>query len=73
MWRLITSTHTRPGGGGISFRPTIRTSGRLYLIFAICAGLIGTMLSIIIRAELMEPGMHVFPLDFGDHVRRRLD
>src|SRR5271165_903571 len=36
--------------------------GTMYLIFAICAGLSGTVLSIAIRAELMSPGIQVFPL-----------
>jgi cytochrome c oxidase subunit 1 len=34
--------------------------GTLYLIFAICAGLIGGSLSIAMRAELMEPGLQIF-------------
>jgi cytochrome c oxidase subunit 1 len=34
--------------------------GSMYLIFAICAGVVGGFLSIMMRAELMEPGMQIF-------------
>ncbi len=34
--------------------------GTMYLIFAICAGLIGGFLSMMMRAELMYPGMQIF-------------
>src|SRR6478752_5278730 len=35
--------------------------GSMYLVFAIMAGLIGGAMSIAIRAELMEPGIQIFP------------
>ncbi|HTT96434.1 MAG TPA: cytochrome c oxidase subunit I [Rhizomicrobium sp.] len=34
--------------------------GTMYLIFAICAGLVGGTLSMFMRAELMYPGMQIF-------------
>ena len=38
--------------------------GTLYLIFAVCAGLIGGALSVAMRIELMTPGDHLF---HGNH------
>ncbi|RVC73607.1 cytochrome c oxidase subunit 1, partial [Mesorhizobium sp. M4A.F.Ca.ET.022.05.2.1] len=34
--------------------------GTLYLIFAICAGIIGGALSVVMRMELQEPGIQIF-------------
>src|SRR4051795_7029731 len=34
--------------------------GTMYLIFAICAGIVGATLSILMRLELMEPGLQYF-------------
>ena len=34
--------------------------GTMYLIFAIVAGIVGGFLSMMMRAELMEPGMQIF-------------
>jgi len=34
--------------------------GTMYLIFAICAGVIGGLMSILIRIELMYPGVQIF-------------
>jgi len=34
--------------------------GTMYLVFAICAGLVGGFLSMMMRAELAEPGMQIF-------------
>jgi cytochrome c oxidase subunit 1 len=36
--------------------------GTLYLVFAVCAGLIGSALSGAVRMELMYPGIQVFPV-----------
>ncbi len=35
--------------------------GTMYLVFAICAGVIGAVLSVLMRVELMYPGMQIFP------------
>ena len=32
----------------------------MYLVFALVAGLIGALLSIAMRVELMEPGLQIF-------------
>jgi cytochrome c oxidase subunit 1 len=34
--------------------------GTLYLILALCGGLVGGFLSVMMRAELMEPGLQIF-------------
>ena len=34
--------------------------GTMYFVFAICAGLIGGILSIVIRMELQQPGLQIF-------------
>ena len=40
--------------------------GTMYLVFAVVAGLIGGFFSMIMRAELMYPGMQVFTAMFGE-------
>jgi cytochrome c oxidase subunit I len=42
--------------------------GTLYLIFAICAGIIGGAMSIAMRAELQEPGIQIF-----NHLAQTID
>jgi len=42
--------------------------GTLYLIFAICAGLIGGFMSVLMRIELMEPGVTFLPMLTGGNL-----
>jgi len=34
--------------------------GTMYFVFAICAGLIGGIISVVIRMELQQPGLQIF-------------
>src|SRR6478752_6213770 len=34
--------------------------GTMYFVFAICAGLIGAIISVVIRMELQQPGLQIF-------------
>ena len=38
--------------------------GTMYIIFAICAGVVGGLLSLLMRMELAEPGMQIFGGDY---------
>jgi cytochrome c oxidase subunit 1 len=62
--------HDEPHGGDHAHHPTgwrryvystnHKDIGTMYLIFAICAGLIGGTFSMLMRAELMYPGLQFF-------------
>jgi len=55
--------HHPTGLGRYLFSTNHKDIGTMYLIFAICAGLIGGAFSVYMRAELMHPGIQYFGTD----------
>jgi heme/copper-type cytochrome/quinol oxidase subunit 1 len=46
------------------FSTNHREIGKLYLIFAVIAGVVGTLFSVLIRMELVLPGNQIFNGDY---------
>ena len=54
-------THANPGGWRrYLYSTNHKDIGTMYFVFAICAGLIGAIISVVIRMELQQPGLQIF-------------
>jgi cytochrome c oxidase subunit I len=53
--------HAKPGGWRrYLYSTNHKDIGTMYFVFAICAGLIGAIISVVIRMELQQPGVQIF-------------
>src|SRR6478736_8488312 len=52
--------HTPTGWRRFVYSTNHKDIGTMYLVFAIVGGIIGAILSIAMRVELMEPGLQIF-------------
>ncbi|MBN8979270.1 MAG: cytochrome c oxidase subunit I, partial [Rhizobiales bacterium] len=55
------SSHDHPTGWRrYVYSTNHKDIGTMYFVFSICAGLVGALFSIAIRAELQYPGLEIF-------------